>query len=214
MTTFDEVTTYVREAGPWLLPLLGLASLVEYVIPPFPGDTIVLAGATLAARGLASEVGVFFACLVGSVVGSLLDYAAGAWIGRRLEHPSAAARWQRWLPPERLARLEAQYRRWGPWLIVANRFVPVSRAVFFVFAGISRVGLVKTTLLGAVSAAAWNLMLIAAGHALGANAERIQAFFSDVQRASAVAALVGGVAVVWWWRRRPSGGEPPGDRSW
>ncbi len=200
--SFELVAEYVNGAGPWLFPLLGLASLVEYLFPPFPGDTVVFAGATFAAGDPAAMVGVWTACLVGSVAGSVLDYLFGVWVAERLEHPRHGAYWRRWVPPEKLARLEAQYLRWGPWLIVANRFVPVSRAFFFVFAGMSRMGLLKTTLLGAVSAAAWNLLVIAAGHALGRNLARVEAFFMDVQRASlGVTLVVLAVAGVAWFRR-------------
>lgn len=220
MNTLSDLNQWVTDAGPWLLPLLAGASLVEYVFPPFPGDTITLVGASLAVRGAVPAWAVFVACTLGSIIGSGVDYAFGVWLEERLEHPKGAARWRRWLPPERLMRIEAQYRRWGPWLILSNRFVPVSRALFFVFAGMSRLGMMKTLLLGTVSAMAWNALLIAVGFQVGANLEKLQAFFERFNRlALAACGVVALVALVGWaWRRRarlgkraPSAdGPPPG----
>lgn len=190
MGLFADVATWAQDAGPWLLPLLGLAALLEYVFPPFPGDTITLVGATMAIRGETPAWGVFVACTIGSIIGSAADYGFGVWLGARLERPEVARRWHRWVKPERLAAIEARYRRWGDWLIVSNRFVPVSRALFFVFAGMSRVGFTRTLVLGTVSAMAWNALLIAVAWQVGANFDLLQAWFERFNRGAIVATVV------------------------
>ncbi len=200
--TLADLDRTVRATGPGLLPLLALASLVEYVFPPFPGDTIVLVGAALAVRGQVSVAAVFAVCTAGSAAGAVADYLAGGWLGGRLARPSAA-RWRRLLPPDRLARVEGQYRRYGPWLILANRFVPAARALFFVFAGMSELGLMKTVALGAVSAMAWNGLIVGAGYALGANLPRLDAWLKAFDRTSleVVGAVGLGIVVVLGLRR-------------
>ncbi len=204
MSALQQLDRLVAEAGAGLVPLLTAASLVEYVFPPFPGDTITLIGAMLAVRGQLPLWVVFVACTAGSALGAVLDYLFGVWLGRRLAHPRGRASWIRWLPPERLARVEAQYRRFGPWLILANRFVPVTRALFFVFAGMSQLGLAKTVALGALSAMVFNALLLGVAVEVGANLDRLSAVFAELDRG--VVALVGGAALVvalgWWWRRR------------
>ena len=165
MPGLEEIDSWLQGAGPWLLPLLGLATLVEYVFPPFPGDTVTLVGTALAVRGAISPFWLMVATSVGSLVGSVVDYVFGAWLQRRVV---AGHRLHgRFLTEERVVRLERTYRRWGLWLIVANRFLPVARAVFFVFAGMSGLHFWKTVLLGLVSAVAWNGMLVGAGYAVG-----------------------------------------------
>jgi membrane-associated protein len=207
MAILEDAAELATRAGPYLPWLLALAALSEYVLPPFPGDTITLVGAAFAIRGQLSAWVVFAACTAGSVVGAAIDYGFGVWLEGRLERPGVAARFARWVPPDRLARLEAQYRRWGPWLIAANRFVPVSRAFFFVFAGMSRLGLAKTLLLGTLSAAVWNALLIAVAYQVGANTEQLAAWFDRFNRgafaAVAVLALAGGAYVLAKRRRRP-----------
>ena len=38
----DAFDALVRGLGPWGVLLLGLGALLEYVFPPFPGDTVTL----------------------------------------------------------------------------------------------------------------------------------------------------------------------------
>src|SRR5512132_4320144 len=98
----------VAQTGPFAPVVLLVASFVEYVFPPFPGDTIVLLGAWYAVHGALSWPAAFLAVTAGAVIGAALDWT----IGRALR-PSLDLRSGRWLDSARLARFEASYRRWG-----------------------------------------------------------------------------------------------------
>lgn len=193
-------------AGPLLLPVLGLAALVEYVFPPFPGDTITLLGAWLAVSGRASVVAVFASVTAGSLAGSALSYQLGVWLRSRALSGGADGFVGRLLSPSLLARLESLYRRWGTWLILSNRFVPLTRSAFFLFAGVSALPLRKVLFFGVISAALWNAMLLAVGYAVGANLEALVGFVAGYNRiALAVVAavlLVACALAAWWWRRQ------------
>lgn len=193
----------VSRAGPWLLPLLGMATLIEYVFPPFPGDTVMLLGALLAVEGEVSPWALMAVTTAGSVAGIVIDYRVGMWLQRRLEHP-VHERPRRLIDPAAVARMEQHYRRWGPWFILANRFLPVARAVFFVFAGMSRLPLRQTIGLGVLSSALWNGMLIGVAVLVGENRELIEQVLRRYTRLSVAAlAVVLLVALgVWLWRRR------------
>src|SRR6187397_2336142 len=60
--------------------LLAGSALLEYVFPPFPGDTITLFGAVLITAYGWSGAGVFATVLAGSLAGAMIDFA----VGRRL----------------------------------------------------------------------------------------------------------------------------------
>src|SRR4030042_1517052 len=99
-----------------LAPLiLFVATLVEYVFPPFPGDLIVALGAWYAVEGAISWPVALVSVTLGAVAGAWIDYRIGAAIGLRLDRRMA----QRSAVIEvRLARFEASYRRWGLWLLL------------------------------------------------------------------------------------------------
>jgi membrane-associated protein len=181
--------------------ILFFASVVEYVFPPFPGDLLVVLGAWYAVHGALSWPGTFAAVTAGAVVGAWIDYRVGQSVGRRLD--ARAAR-RGAIDEARLARFEAAYRRWGAALILANRFFPGVRAFFFVAAGAAGIPMRKVLVLGAVSAALWNALLLAVGGLAARNVDELVAFFERYTRVAwlaviALAFLAGAVAL---WRRR------------
>jgi len=160
----------LRDLSPnTVLAVLFAASLVEYVIPPLPGDTVVVAGAALVTAFDWPLWPVFGVCTAGSVVGSAISWAAGAaWMRRhgpeRLSPRAAAA----------VDLLTERFERHGAAYLMLNRFMPGIRTFFFLAAGIA--GLRLPTVLGwsLLSAAAWNGLLIGAGWLVGDNIEQLQ----------------------------------------
>jgi membrane-associated protein len=202
---FEEMTSALHRAvvltGPWSPLLLFGAAFIEYVFPPFPGDLLVVLGAWYAVHGDLSWPAVFVAVTAGAVAGAWVDHRIGAWLGQRLERSPAAARV---LSPERLARFEAAYRRWGSWLLLLNRFFPGVRGFLFLAAGASGIPLARTLLLGGISAAVWNALLLAAGKLVANNLDELVQLVERYTRTAGT--LVGVAALVLLgralWKRR------------
>ena len=194
----------VEVTGPWAPLLLFGAAFIEHVFPPFPGDLLVVLGAWYAVHGELSWPLVLASTTAGSVAGAWVDHRVGSWLEDRLEQNPGAARW---LSREQLARFEAAYRRWGGWLLVVNRFFPGVRGFLFLAAGASRIPLGRTLLLGGLSAAAWNVLLLATGALV---AENLDELVTLVDRYTRVAGAVVGLALVallirvLWKLRRPA----------
>lgn len=176
----EQFDRWVQQLGGFGYLLLALAALLEYVVPPFPGDTVVLLGGAYAVRGERSVVGVFLSVTAGSVAGLAIMYGVGRVIGSRLDRF-----------PRVQAAAEAMRLR-GAWLLAANRFFPTFRAVLFVAAGAGRMPFGKVVALGAGSAMAWNVLMISIGYAVGGNAEKLTALFTQYNR---IALILLGVAV-------------------
>jgi membrane protein DedA with SNARE-associated domain len=189
----DALADAVSQTGELAPAILFLATLVEYVFPPFPGDLVVVLGAWYAVHGELSWPATFVSVTSGALAGAWVDYRIGARLGRRLDRRAA----QR--SPEleaRLARFEASYRRWGVALLLLNRFLPGIRAFIFVAAGASGIPLRKVLLAGAVSAALWNALLLAAGATLAENVDDLVRLFERYTRVAWVVVAVGGLAAV------------------
>lgn len=148
------------------LGVIAGSAMLEYIVPPFPGDTITLFGAVLITAYGWSFAGVFGAVMVGSVAGSMLAYAVGHRLERRRR---ARGRQQR----KTILRLITGFRRHGPVYLVLNRFLPGVRAFFFIAAGMAEMRPLPVLLYSALSSALWNLGLIAIGAAVGANFETL-----------------------------------------
>jgi membrane protein DedA with SNARE-associated domain len=170
VTFFDHLVQLMSDAlahtSAYAPAVLVLASFVEYVFPPFPGDTLVMLGAWYSVQGVLSWPVTFAAVTAGAVAGGFVDYQIGVRLGRSLDR-GAARRGP--LTAERLARFEAGYRRWGALFLIANRFLPGVRAFLFVAAGAARLPLGRVLLYGAISAALWNALLLVVGSVLVKN---------------------------------------------
>ena len=82
----DSLIAFVSsQDNPWGLLVLAASAFVEYVFPPFPGDTITLFGAVLITAYSWNFAAVYGAVMVGSVAGSMLAFAAGGTLQRRLK---------------------------------------------------------------------------------------------------------------------------------
>lgn len=159
------------------LAIIGLSALVEYVFPPFPGDTITLFGAVLITRYGWSFTAVFCAVMLGSVAGSMFAFYLGGWLEGRRQLRMRRHHHQNF-PQERRAvidRLIEKFRIHGPTYLIINRFLPGIRALFFVAAGMARMRPLATLAYSAISAALWNLGIIAIGSLLGANLDTLLA---------------------------------------
>jgi membrane-associated protein len=183
----EALAEAVARTGDLAPLILFFASFVEYVFPPFPGDLVVVLGAWYAVHGALSWPATFAAVTAGAIAGAWVDYRIGAAVGRRLDRRLAK---RSALSAERLARFEASYRRWGAWLLVANRFLPGFRAFLFVAAGASGIPLREVLVLGGISAALWNAALLAAGGAAARSLPELMALFERYTRAAWIAIAV------------------------
>jgi membrane protein DedA with SNARE-associated domain len=188
VSTIERVVATLSEAlartGPAAPAILFLGSLIEYVFPPFPGDTLVVLGAWYAVNGKISWPVAFVAVTAGAVAGAWIDYRIGVALGAALER-GALRRGPVTL--EHVRRVEAGYARFGAWFLLANRFLPGIRAFLFVGAGAARLPLGKVLLWGGISAAAWNALLLLVGAYLASN---LSEFVGWLERYTAFAWVV------------------------
>lgn len=152
---------------------LGLSALIEYVFPPFPGDTVTLFGAFLVTRYQWSMPWVFFSVLLGSGIGAMLDFYLGRWMENRYEHRASLKHKSH----HKIEKIIKAFKRHGEAYIALNRFLPAIRALFFVAAGMAGLRSSRVLFFALISAAAWNTLILGVGYAVGANWEKIQSFF-------------------------------------
>jgi membrane protein DedA with SNARE-associated domain len=189
----------LAKAGPAAPLVLFLASFLEYVFPPVPGDAVAVLGGWYATHGGLSWAVLFSALSLGALAGTAFDWRLGRWLGARLDHRAAVGRLDR----DRLERFERAYRRWGGLLLVANRFLPGIRAFFFLAAGATGIPLWKVLLYGGISAALWNVLLLGAGAMLAKNETELLSLFARYDTVAWIVLVAGcAIAIFVWLRRR------------
>ena len=203
----ETLDTWIRSVGPIGYVALLVASLIEYVFPPFPGDTVVLLGGVFAVRGQRSWPLVLAAITFGSMVGAAIDYFIGNRLAHRFERTADFAQRH-----PHIYRLQQRMRTSGVLLIALNRFMPGVRGLLFIAAGTSSMNFGRVMGWGTVSALVWNSLIFGVGIAVGGNLERLERLFRVYNwLAGVVIALVVVISTVWYlWKFRGRSEEPRG----
>ncbi len=156
------------------LALVALAAVMEYLFPPFPGDTCMLLGFFLAGHGDLPFPGVFAAALLGSVAGAEAAYRLGARMGKSYFFLRRSR-----LTSSALPALERYLGRFGTGLLLVNRFLPVLRGFILYAAGMGRMPRKSTFLCASASNLVWILLIAWVGHRFGTSWDRLQEIFRN-----------------------------------
>ncbi len=145
--------------------ILFLSAYVENIFPPIPGDTVTLAGAYLVGVGLLNFWGVLVATTLGSILGFMTIFLLAYW----LEWKVIEKYQPRWVSKAHIDRVQGWFRRYGYWIILANRFLSGARSVISFLAGLSKMRTGFVFFLALVSCFVWNGMIILLGTLVGKN---------------------------------------------
>ena len=105
--------------------------------------------------------------------------------------------------------MEHWFKRYGYWLIVANRFLAGTRAVVSFFAGISELDFLTTSLHALISSLFWYGILVYTGYSLGEHWETVASYlksYSEVM--TGIILLIGIFLLVRYYLKRNSRREP------
>jgi membrane protein DedA with SNARE-associated domain len=174
---------------------VGLLILLENVIPPIPSEVILPLAGFRARTGGLNVLAVWPAATAGSVLGALLLYGLGAWLGYDRLHRLAGHRWFVLVSQRDLERGDAVFDRHGGKVVLLARCVPFLRSVVSIPAGISGMPLVRFVVLTAIGSGVWNAAFLALGWVLGENWEQVERFLGPVSYA-VLALLAVGLAVL------------------
>ncbi len=198
MSSLEGLLNAISQAPLWWgLALLFAGALIEYIFPPFPGDTVVLFGAFLIGTGTYPFFPTFCSITLGSLVGMTAVYAIGLFLQPRYAHLREGR--SRLFSAKALEKVELGFVRYGDWLILANRFLPAIRAVFFLAAGLLRRPGARVISLGAISLLVWNSLIMYAGYQVGNHWPRLQRILSVYNRF--ILGFLAVLAIVWIVRR-------------
>lgn len=215
----DRITDVVGNHGLYAVFLL---MLIDAVFPAASELVMVYAGALAAGafaaqsvslfghdldNGLPAYVAIASAGTLGYLVGGVVGWAAGDYLGRPwLE------RHGRWLhlSPEKLDRAERWFDRWEQWAVFLGRVTPVMRSFISVPAGVFRARFWPYVWLTLLGSAIWCFAFAGAGWAAGASWESVDDAFHYVEYLILLAVAAAVVAVVWRRvRRRKSPANEP-----
>jgi membrane-associated protein len=130
------LTGIIARFGVWTLALLFLIIFMEtgIVVTPFlPGDSLIFAAATFAARGALNPWAIFILLSIAAIAGDTSNY----WIGHRVGAKAYTGE-VKWIKKEYMERTHAFFEKHGGMAIFLARFVPIVRTFAPFVAGVSQ----------------------------------------------------------------------------
>ena len=207
----QHLDVLIRDYGLWTYLVLFLVIFCEtglVVTPLLPGDSLLFAAGTLAARPESPlSVGLLFLLLAtAAVLGDTVNYWLGAYLGPKIFRKEKV----RFLNREYLDRTHQFYEHYGGKTIIIARFIPIIRTFAPFVAGMGRMTYWRFLVYNVVGGIGWVAICLFAGFWFG-NIEVVQKRFSLVIIAIVFISLLPGVIEYLRHRSRSSKGHEPGD---
>jgi len=197
-----HLSTVIQDYGMWTYLILFLIIFCEtglVVTPILPGDSLLFAVGTFAARGALDVGAVLLLLSLAAVAGDTLNYAIGYRVGPQIFRREGV----RFLNREYLDRTHRFYERHGAKTIVIARFVPIIRTFAPFVAGIGQMGYGRFVTYNVAGGVAWIAALVLGGYAFG-NIPVVKENFTLVIFAIIALSILPGVVEFLRHRGRPS----------
>ncbi|MEN6497397.1 MAG: DedA family protein [Thermoguttaceae bacterium] len=155
----------IRDYGTWTYLILFVVVFCEtgLVITPFlPGDSLLFAAGTFAARGSFDVALLLLLLTVAAILGDTVNYWLGNYIG-----PRAFSGDIRFLKKEYLDRTHRFYERHGGKTIILARFVPIIRTFAPFVAGIGAMSYGRFIAYNVIGGIAWVVLFTCGGYYFG-----------------------------------------------
>jgi membrane-associated protein len=192
----------IRDYGTWTYAILFLIIFAEtgLVVTPFlPGDSLLFAAGTFAARGSLEPALLFLLLAVAAILGDAVNYSVGRYLAPRAEKGF------RFIKKEHLDRTHAFYERHGGKTIIIARFMPIIRTFAPFVAGVGSMQYRRFAMFNVSGAIIWIGLFVYAGYFFG-NIPAVEHNFTLVIMAIIFVSILPGIIEFIRHRRRP--GKP------
>ena len=153
-----------------------ISAFLEYIFPPYFGDTAMLAGYFMAGRGDIPLWVAAMSSLAGSITGALAAYYIGLRLGSSYFFLKSG-----WVK-RRVERLQEWYARFGGKLLIINRFLPGMRGIFLYAAGMGKLRFRSVVIYSTISNILWLMLIGYVGSNIGTNWEDVKKVFAAYTR--------------------------------
>jgi membrane protein DedA with SNARE-associated domain len=183
----------VGYAGIFALMIVALAvSIPSEIILPFTGYLVY--------EGTFNFWLALLVATLGSIVGTMIDYAIGYYLGR-----AVVLRYGKYihLSQSNLIESEKWFRKYGDLAVLLTRFVPLIRTLIAFPAGIGEMKVWKFLLYSTVGMAMWNAVLVYIGYRVGPDVQKIIDYISSTFTLVEIVAVMIALLALFLWMRRP-----------
>ena len=206
----SAIAGWIIALGPvWVYTPLFLIVFIEtgLVFFPFlPGDSLLFAAGVFSAPGgglnLAATLIVFYAA---AILGNTSNYWIARFFGSRIIDSGKVKQ----LTPERMAKLDTFFEKYGGLTIIITRFMPFFRTFAPFIAGTGHMNFGKFTIFNAIGGISWVSLFVLVGYFFGGIPfvqEHFEIIVLVIVAVSVAPAIIGAVKAALASRKKPESG--------
>jgi membrane-associated protein len=186
-----HLSEIIQSYGVWTYLILFLIIFCEtglVVTPILPGDSLLFAAGTFAARGDFNVMWLFVILSIAAILGDTANYWIGSFVGPKIFHKERV----RFLNKEYLDRTHQFFEKYGGKTIIIARFVPIIRTFAPFVAGIGSMTYWHFISYNIIGGLAWIAAFVFAGFYFG-NITMVKNNFTIVIFAIIIISILPGV---------------------
>ncbi|MGN0079952.1 MAG: VTT domain-containing protein [Eggerthellaceae bacterium] len=206
----SAIAGWIIALGPvWVYTPLFLIVFIEtgLVFFPFlPGDSLLFAAGVFSAPGgglnLAATLIVFYAA---AILGNTSNYWIARFFGSRIIDSGKVKQ----LTPERMAKLDTFFEKYGGLTIIITRFMPFFRTFAPFIAGTGHMNFGKFTIFNAIGGISWVSLFVLVGYFFGGIPfvqDHFEIIVLGIVAVSVAPAIIGAVKAALASRKKPESG--------
>ncbi len=161
----EHLSTIISQYGTWTYIILFLIVFMEtgFVVTPFlPGDSLLFAAGSFAAKGDLNHWTIIGLLIVAAILGDTINYWIGSYVGDRAFSGNI-----RWLKQDYLQKTQQFYEKHGGKTIILARFVPIIRTFAPFVAGVGTMRYGRFVTYNVVGAIVWVTSFTLLGYYFG-----------------------------------------------
>lgn len=197
----EDILSYISVVDtPYIYLILFFFAFIENIFPPSPSDVVIVVGSSLIAATELSFIPILLITSIGSALGFVLMYYVGKLFGEKLIRRGKI----KFIKHGDILKADRWFRKWGYKLILANRFLPGTRSIISFFSGLHELDVGRTFVFSAISAFAWNAIIIYLGMVVGHNVELIDYYLNTYSYAiiALTIAVIAFILIRIFWRKK------------
>ncbi|MFC1726710.1 DedA family protein, partial [candidate division KSB1 bacterium] len=169
----DSIISFITDLSPALVfGVIFLAAFFENIIPPIPGDVVVVFGAYLVGTGRVSLALAYVFVTTGSFLGFMTLFLLGYYFSDSILKSGRF----KFLNSKYFKEAEKLFMKYGTKLVLANRFLSGLRSVISFISGMYKLDFKHVSLFALISCMLWNGILFFLGALIGKNQDKISNF--------------------------------------
>ena len=156
-----HLSTVIQSYGIWTYAILFLIIFCEtglVVTPILPGDSLLFAAGTFAAKGDFNPSLLIPLLCIGAVLGDALNYSIGRYLGPKVLQGESKI-----FKKQYLDKTQRFYERYGGKTIIFARFVPIVRTFAPFMAGVGKMKYTHFAIYNVIGGVVWIVLFVLAG---------------------------------------------------